>query len=99
MAAPMPLALLAELVARDAPKPDGLHDEAHRFAVAATALDLARQTPGADVELAVLFGLLHDARRPRRPSSRVRGRAERQWCSPARARPSRPAPRRARRAQ
>ena len=39
------------------------HGETHWRIVAATAMDLADETPGADREVAFLFGLLHDTRR------------------------------------
>jgi uncharacterized protein len=47
------------------PTDDGLwlHRWAHRRQVAAFAVTLARETPGADRLVALLFGLLHDARR------------------------------------
>jgi uncharacterized protein len=41
---------------------DDAHDEAHLRAVAATGLELAAETPGADPHVVELFGLLHDAR-------------------------------------
>jgi uncharacterized protein len=40
-----------------------VHGEQHWWCVAATGLDLAGSVPGADPELAFLFGLLHDTRR------------------------------------
>jgi uncharacterized protein len=39
------------------------HGETHWRCVAATGIALAQATPGADVRLAFLFGLLHDTRR------------------------------------
>jgi uncharacterized protein len=44
---------------RDSP----LHGEMHWRCVAATGLALGRETPGADLRLVMLFGLLHDTRR------------------------------------
>ena len=40
-----------------------IHGEAHWWCVAATGLDLLDDHPGADAELVLLFGLLHDTRR------------------------------------
>jgi hypothetical protein len=40
-----------------------VHGEQHWWCVAATGLDLAAGVPGADRELTLLFGLLHDTRR------------------------------------
>jgi len=63
---PLPLPLLVGLVTFDLP-PDRWHDEGHMWSVAATGLDLAAETPAADAEIAVPFGVLHDARLQPRP--------------------------------
>jgi uncharacterized protein len=41
----------------------GVHGEVHWRCVAATGLELAREEPGCDTGLVLLFGLLHDTRR------------------------------------
>lgn len=60
----MPDLALVERVLGDAWRRDsGVHGEQHWWCVAATALDLLPDVPGADAELVFLFGLLHDTRR------------------------------------
>jgi uncharacterized protein len=51
-----------------------IHGPKHWRAVARVGIELARRTPGADLELVVLFGLLHDARRRTDGHDREHGR-------------------------
>src|SRR3954447_347398 len=56
-------ALVAAVRAAAANVNSRIHGERHWRAVAWIGLHLARETPGADPVLALLFGLFHDARR------------------------------------
>jgi hypothetical protein len=55
--------LVATVLARADRRESEWHGETHWQCVASTGLELAAATPGADPQLALLFGLLHDTRR------------------------------------